>query len=431
MGTLFADPRIEALYRRLFDTPERRAQLAELLGALLEEGPPPRKRKPAHGGWDGRVIGRGERLTPAQMDQRQWWSDASLVWPDAASASSTYGGGWSPDATIGPPRVYPQHGDQSGAWAPLERAGGVQWLELTFADDAPAAAGLRVFETHQPGAVFAITDAEADGDAARLWQAEPSVGAHEARVLDVTLDPPRRLRRVRLWLDTDVSEGWNEIDTVALVAERAAHDGPVDWRRPAAPPKSPRKPRPAKNALPAPDLSSPPIGDGERLDVSRGKQLLKQSKSWRWPVQASASSTYGGSWTPDSVLGPPTVFPHHGDLAGAWAPKGTGIGPQWLEVSFAADQGLVESVMVFETNRPGALYAVVAVEADGRTETLWQRGSNGSLPHAATVLSVRLREPRPLTKLRLWVDTNAVDTWPEIDTVALVPWRITTETCAV
>ncbi len=135
----------------------------------------------------------------------------------------------------------------------------------------------------------------------------------------------------------------------------------------------PRKPRPAKNVLPPPDLSSPPIGDGERLDASRG----------------------------------------------------------WLEVSFAADQGRVESVMVFETHRPGALYAVVAVEADGRTETLWQRGSIGSLPHAATVLSVRLREPRPLTKLRLWVDTDVVDTWPEIDTVALVPWRITTETCAV
>lgn len=428
MGTLFADPRIEALYRRLFDTPERRAMLAELLGALVAEAPPPRA--PAAGAWDGRTIGRGERLTPAQMNDRQWWSDASLVWAAAASASSSYGSGWSPSVAVGPPTVFPRHGDIQGAWAPRERAGGVQWLELTFPDDAPSAVGLRVFETHQPGAVFAITDAESEGDAAKLWQAEPVTGAHEARVLDVTLDAPRALRRVRLWLDTNVSDGWNEIDTVALVAERPAQAGPVDWRSP-APTRAPRKPSRGKNAVPPPDASAAPVGEGERLDAAAGKKLLRGSQAWRWPTQASASSTYGGGWSPSAVVGPPTVFPRHGDISGAWAPSGVGLGPQWLLVTFADDTAPVDSVLVFETHRPGALYAVVAVDDGGRAETLWQRDATGSLPHAATVLSVKLREPRPIKALRLWVDTDVVESWPEIDAVALVPWRVTTETCAV
>lgn len=422
MGTLFADPRLEALYRRLFDTPERRALLAELLRAMLDEGATPGPLA----GWDGRTVGRGERFTPAQMEARRWWSDPALVWPASATASSTYGSGWAPSSVVGPPTVFPQHGDVRGAWAPKQSSGGVQWLELTFPDDAPPAVGLHVFETCEPGAVFAITDEGAAGGSVTLWQAAPAPEGVEARVLDVTLDGPRALRRVRLWLDTDVGSSWNEIDTVALVAAQPVQQGDIDWRRPR---KAKGRKAPARPELPAPDPRGAPTGEGERLDADAAKTLLREaSPSWRWPVQARASSTYGGGWSPDAVVGPPTVFPRHGDIQGAWAPASVGTGPQWLEVSFEGSASPVASVLVFETHRPGALYAVVAVDADGRTETLWQRPPV-ALAHKAVALSVRLTEPRPIVSLRLWVDTDAVDAWPEIDTVALVPPRVTRETC--
>lgn len=423
MATLFTDPRIEALYRRLFDTPERRALLGELLGAVLAADPSlgaavTASRAPAPAGWDGRVIGRGERRTPAEMEALGWWRDPATVWPVAATASSTYGAGWGADVVVGPPKVFPRHGDLPGAWASWVGAAGVQWLEVTFPDDVPPAVALRVFETCSPGALFAITDEDAVGDAARLWQAEPIADVAEARVLEVTLDPPRRLRRVRLWLDTDVCSGWNEIDTVALVTERAVATGTVDWR-PGRPTKA-RRSR-AKAAVPEVNPAGADVGEGARLAAPTGVARLQQeAHAWRWPESAKASSTYGGGWGPAAVIGPPTVFPRHGDISGSWAPRASGDGAQWLEVTFDDDPTPIEEVLVFETHLPGALYAVVAHDADGAVETLWQRPPSALAP-VAVVLSVRVARPRPLRSLRLWVDTDAVSAWPEIDAVALVP----------
>ncbi len=423
MAALFADPRIEALYRRLVDTPERRALLGELLAALLSADPSlgaalPLARSSEVAGWDGRSIGRGERRAPSEMDALGWWSDPATVWSVSATASSTYGSGWTAESVVGPPTVFPRHGDIRGAWAPREGAAGVQWLEVTFPDDAPPAVGLRVFETCNPGALFAITDEDASGEESRLWQREPTAGVAEARVLDVALDPPRPLRRVRLWLDTDVCGDWNEIDAVALLADRPVSRDPVDWRRTRA--KKARTTR-ARGAVAGVDPSGASVGEGLRITARTGAGRLKrEGDAWRWPSSAKASSTYGGAWGPSAVVGPPTVFPKHGDMPGAWAPRSAGDGPQWLEVTFDADPGPIEEVLVFETNLPGALYAVVSIEPDGSTQTLWQRPPSALAP-VATVLSVHVAQPRPLRVLRLWVDTDVATSWPEIDAVALVP----------
>ena len=163
------------------------------------------------------------------------------------------------------------------------------------------------------------------------------------------------------------------------------------------------------------------LAEGARLAAPTGVARLQQeAHAWRWPVRAKASSTYGGGWGPTAAIGPPTVFPRHGDISGAWAPRASGDGAQWLEVAFDEDPTPIEEVLVFETHLPGALYAVVAQDADGAVETLWQRPPSALAP-VAMVLSVRVARPRPLRSLRLWVDTDAVSAWPEIDAVALVP----------
>jgi hypothetical protein len=418
MGTLFSDPSIESLYRRLFDTPERRALLGELVAAVLGDDRATTGRSTPRVGWDGRDLGRGERRTPAEMQAVKWWRDAAMVWPVAATASSSYGGGWAPESVVGPPQVFPQYGDLRGAWAPRAVSDGVQWIEVSFPDDAPEATGLRVFETCDPGALFAITDQDEDGDAARLWQRAPVEAGDEARVLEVKFDAPRRLRRVRLWLDTTIGAGWNEIDTVALVTEHPTVEGSVDWRRGRS--TRSRASR-AKVAVAEVDPAGAAVGEGARLAAEVGvARLRKGAKAWRWPVSARASSSYGGEWAPSATVGPPSVFPQHGDLPGAWAPRAASDGAQWLELTYADDDTAIGEVLVFETNLPGALYAVVATDADGVTETLWQRRPR-ALKKAAAVLSVRVAQPRALRSLRLWVDTDAVTAWPEIDAVALVP----------
>lgn len=212
-------PGLFAILHRMTDPePSQRGSARWHLDALAAlAGAPPRVwTRPVAEGFHGARVGRGTRRTPAEMSERGWSRDPRYLWPVDARASSTYGNGWDPAVTIGPPRVFPQHGDLQGAWAPLQPVGGVQWLELDYPEGAPPAEALVVFETLNPGALYAVTT-EDDGAERILWQSEPGAVAAEARALEVTFERPEPLRRVRLWLDTRVTAGWNEIDTAALV----------------------------------------------------------------------------------------------------------------------------------------------------------------------------------------------------------------------
>jgi hypothetical protein len=212
-------PGLFAILHRMTDPePSQRGTARWHLDALAAlAGAPPRVwTRPVSEGFHGARVGRGVRHTPSELSERGWSRDERLVWPVDARASSTYGNGWDPAVTVGPPRVFPQHGDLQGAWAPLQPVGGVQWLELDYPEDVSPSQGLVVFETLNPGALYAVTT-ERDGEERVLWQSEPGAVAAEARALEITFERPEALTRVRLWLDTRVTAGWNEIDTAALV----------------------------------------------------------------------------------------------------------------------------------------------------------------------------------------------------------------------
>jgi hypothetical protein len=162
-------------------------------------------------GWDGIRVGTGRRYGVFEMLAHDWQVGWRGAWPVAASASSSWGGLWSAARATGKPTVYPLSGDLPGTWAPAHPRGGVEWLEVDFG--APILArGLRVFETWHPGAVFALV---ADGDTA-LWADEPARGSG-ARVLEVALEAPRAIQRVRAYLDNDLAPGWIEIDAIGLL----------------------------------------------------------------------------------------------------------------------------------------------------------------------------------------------------------------------
>ncbi|HNZ24155.1 MAG TPA: discoidin domain-containing protein, partial [Polyangiaceae bacterium] len=159
----------------------------------------------------GSNVGRARRLGPTEAPLRDPMVVERSIWPSGAEASSTFGGGWSPSAMIGPPRVYPSHGDIRGAWAPGPANSPAEWVEAHFAVDVPVTA-VRVYETNRAGSTFAVVDTSRGAELLYAGPVEPRDGA---MVLEVALDAPRVLRSVRVFV---VNRNWAEIDTVALVA---------------------------------------------------------------------------------------------------------------------------------------------------------------------------------------------------------------------
>ncbi len=380
----------------------------------------------------GELVGRAQRLQAGQVSLSDPSSVAHALWPSGAEASTTFGGSWSPSSMLGPPRVFPRHGDIGGAWAPAPRESPVEWVEARFATPLPVRA-VRVFETNQAGSTFAVVDVSHDET---LLFAGPVSSEGGARALEVLVDPPRVITAVRVYV---VNRGWTEIDTIGLVTAMPlppTQQVAVQPRRAtgcaliglaalavvvamsvggyllASPPRSvpSRAALPAaQSALPGGTLSFPP--DPVTSFTSRGV------------VWASAmvdhSSEYSATRNAASdVLGPPDVFPLSGDRDGAWASASTDGGEEWVTVRFPSPVRAA-SIVWLETFHPGAVSRVDDV-SDGAATTLW----SGAMPAPAEPVSapeLTLLTPRVITAVRVVLDTRRVAGWNEIDAIGLIP----------
>ncbi len=129
---------------------------------------------------------------------------------------------WSALQATGEPDT-PVDGDIGAAWASKTADMGEVWIDLDF-DVAVQPESVRIRETYNPGAVSRIEAVSADGTRELLWDGtadkspaprwfEPSLRSASARV-----------RTIRILLDTNRVQGWNEIDAVELVG-----DGRRQW----------------------------------------------------------------------------------------------------------------------------------------------------------------------------------------------------------
>ncbi|MBI4566524.1 MAG: hypothetical protein HY716_17740 [Planctomycetes bacterium] len=141
-------------------------------------------------------------------------------WAADAEASSEYGEDqWSAQQACGEPDT-DEDGDVPTAWASQDPDGGEEWLELTY-KHAVRPVRVRVHETFNPGAVVKIEARDAEKKWHVLWKGKDPTEDSPA-YLDVSFDPPNFVTRViRVTLDTEEVEGWNEIDAVQLLGEPA------------------------------------------------------------------------------------------------------------------------------------------------------------------------------------------------------------------
>lgn len=391
------------------------------------------------GGPSGATHGVGLRYGPAQMAARDVYSFERGIWPSGAQASSTFGGSWSPSTLLGAPRVFPRCGDLGGAWAPGPSRSPVEWIELEFGPELPVTA-VRVFETNRPGSTFAVVDLTRGEHL--LYEGPPRVEA-EAQVLEVAVDPPRPIRRLRVYV---VNPGWAEIDTVGLLA---ADPLPETLRTRAVPPPAPQKYGCALVGLlvvvatavgagvwgasrgsttatsPAPPKPSPPRprpaltvgGASIYRSAVPAADLAGRSVTW-----ASAVTGFSSEFSPSTnaaagVRGAPDVYPQSGDLGGAWASRATDVGEEWIEVRFPAAEPVV-SVLWAETFNPGAVTRVDDVTDPSAPVVLWE---GPAAPVAgAVVAELLLPAQRTIGAVRLVLDSARVPGWNEIDAIGIV-----------
>lgn len=374
--------------------------------------------------------GSASRRGSSQLRPGELAATDRALWPASASASSTFGAGWSPSATIGPPRVFPTCGDRPGAWAPGPAHSAVEWLELEYGHEVPVAL-VRVFETNRPGSTFAVVDVSAGED---LLYAGPTEARSEAAVLEVVVSPPRPIRRLRLYL---VNPGWAEIDTVGLYAAaplpealRSKASAPTRWgcgcaivaagllvvfgaigmlagdsgaRHGSAP------------ARPSASVQGATLG----YSTPEPSELSARGVLWASGVRGFSSQYSATRNAAAAVLGAPDVYPSVGDLSGAWASESKNRGAEWIAVEFPTPF-VAQSVLWAETFNPGAVIRVDDLSDPNAPTVLWESASDVHVT-GSLIAELRLPAPRTIRALRFVLDTSRVTGWNEIDAIGLAP----------
>ncbi|HWB03956.1 MAG TPA: hypothetical protein VG796_13090 [Verrucomicrobiales bacterium] len=123
-------------------------------------------------------------------------------------------------------------------------------------------------------------------------------------------------------------------------------------------------------------------------------------------------------WHHTQATGAPDT-PKAGDSPTAWAPTRQS-GEQWLALGYEKAVEIKE-INIHETHCPGAISKVAALAPDGSEKVLW-RGTAAQPNAGEDSLETSLAVPAGITasRIKVYVDTGRVQSWPEIDAVELV-----------
>lgn len=122
---------------------------------------------------------------------------------------------WGPEQATGAPDT-PDPGDQPTAWASLTPDEHDEWLVLHYPRTV-IPAGVRVFESHCPGALRSVALITPDGKEHEVWHGtDPIAPDQKSGVATITFKTNLKVDRIKLRLDSKAVAGWNEIDAVAL-----------------------------------------------------------------------------------------------------------------------------------------------------------------------------------------------------------------------
>lgn len=169
------------------------------------------------------------------------------------------------------------------------------------------------------------------------------------------------------------------------------------------------------------------------VDIEQGRQSQAESYSdnshWtvtRFDRAGAAQITslrvdgLNLSWSPQQAAGPPNS-PVMGDQHSAWASLGTNT-PEWLILDYATAV-IPRRVDVYESYMPGAISKVTVFDADGKEIEAWSGVdptpttlASGPTPVSKIPVSVNISTK----KIKLYIASDKVPGWNEIDAVGLI-----------
>jgi hypothetical protein len=140
-------------------------------------------------------------------------------WASSATASSEYSPTrWSAAQATSAPDTF-TYGDIQTAWATLRSDDSIQWIELKYSA-LVYATEVNVFETYNPGALSRIDLKDTNGVYHTVWAGTDINTGIPDKIgwTNITFAQTTYLTKdVKLYLDTSIVPGWNEIDAVELV----------------------------------------------------------------------------------------------------------------------------------------------------------------------------------------------------------------------
>ncbi len=337
-------------------------------------------------------VGEAERLESRALEGIDFrLPDRRVVFAVEAKSSSEYSTSYAARSAVGPPKVFPEGGDEYGTWL-ADNSDEDPWIELRF--PPTRAVALLVFETCGPGAVYEAIDLEQNEPIYR-GEARRFSDTREARLLHVKLDGRRTLSKLRLRVKPRAFGGdeWKEIDAVAILTE------PLSALR-----------------------ETPPrfeTGGEKRYRPEEAAHFPIRSPDTRvhWATKARASSRYSSSYSAKEATGRPRVYPKAGDRDQTWCP-GSDAHNEWLELDFPEHE-VARALAVFETNVAGSVVRVTAPD----DTVLWQGLADHSAGDEARLLYIPFQNDDPKRRLRLWL-SGELRGYRQIDAVAIltVPW---------
>jgi hypothetical protein len=146
------------------------------------------------------------------------------IWGESRERPEPGKRSWAPAQATGAPDT-PSAGDRTTAWASLTPDQQDEWLLLDYARPVRAVL-VKVYETYNPGAVSKISGFTETGEEVEMWSGkDPTSPDKEMGVSEIELQKPLVTRRIKLYLNSRETPGWNEIDAVGLVDDA----GKVQW----------------------------------------------------------------------------------------------------------------------------------------------------------------------------------------------------------
>ncbi|CAF2403615.1 unnamed protein product [Rotaria sp. Silwood2] len=147
----------------------------------------------------------------------------------------------------------------------------------------------------------------------------------------------------------------------------------------------------------------------------------KREEQWVSRVIDFSSQYNNSTWSANQVIGPPQVYPRHGDITGAWA-QGRRANDEFIVVEF---ERVVypERIDIYETFNPGAVVKVLA--RNGKDDSEWETVWETEAPHSegqSRIFSIPCANisGKSINQIRLSVNCSAASNWCEIDCIKLI-----------